>query len=73
MSPPRHPIVDDQLHDYVPGTFGAITDVLADTPFPLPVPLDPLLHPVALPAVMAGGTGAPLFLCEFGRRCGKPL
>lgn len=73
MPPPRHSVVDDQLHDYVPGTFGAITDVLADTPFPFPVPLDPLLHPMVLPAGMAGSPGTPLFLCEFRRRCGKPL
>jgi hypothetical protein len=69
----RHPVVNDQLHDQVPGTFGAITDVFADLPFPFPVPLDPFPHPVALPAGMAGGAGSALFLCEFFRCRGEPI
>ena len=73
MSSPLHPVVDNQLHDHVTGTFWSVTDIFTDLSFPFPMALDPFLRSTALPADMAGGTRSALFLCKLGRSRGKSI
>jgi hypothetical protein len=73
VSPVRHAIVYDEIHDHLPGIIGAITDILADLYLPLNMPLDALQRIPAQSPDVADSAARPLFLDELGRCCSKTL